>query len=302
MNNYKSHYLKAGVLTKGYASYGPNNGRFVEYGSDESSCWEGHRQIVCKPSKMIFNDWLQPIYDRVDEILVGLPVKLSSWQGLLASGNQGSTGCLQNDEWTDPNSCCPFASIAQVGSGFVVFIAGNVSSDVWCSRCPQNTIWLSNICQFLESEAQQEIKRSLSHFRSPYSVFLSHRSVDKKLVRGVAEKLKSNGVGIWFDEDKLVPSDSLVMEIDKGLAGMTHFTLFWSEACVGAPWVERELSSAVKQLIDAKIPLLVVRLDLTSVPAIIGDLYRIEAQDMASDEIGDYISSALEKLRKRGDS
>jgi len=33
-----------------------------------------------------------------------------------------------------------------------------------------------------------------------YDVFLSHRSKDKEVVRDVAERLKADGVCVWFDK------------------------------------------------------------------------------------------------------
>ncbi len=299
LGKHKVHYKGAGSLTHAYVSYGSDDDLDPEYGADETSFWKGHRQIVCKPSEMVFAKWLRPIYDGIDEVLVGLPARLAAWDDLLASGNQGSTGCLRSDMWTDAHGCCPFASVSRKGNGFVVFLAGHVTSDVWLERCPANTNWLANICQFLESEALAEKARSASHLRSPHLVFLSHRSVDKTLVRDVSTSLKRSGVGVWFDEDKLIPSDSLVGEIGKGLTEMTHFALFWSEACVGAPWVERELNSAVVRLIEVHVPLLVVRLDETPVPTMIADIFRIEAAGIPSNEIGSLIAGALDRLSKR---
>jgi TIR domain-containing protein len=299
LREHKTHYQKAGTLIRALADYGPHDELDPEYGADETSFWKGHRQIVCKPSEMVFSKWLRPIYAGIDEILVGLPAKLAAWDDLLASGNQGTTGCLRQDAWTDPHGCCPFASASRKGNGFIVFLAGHVSSDVWLERCPANTDWLVNICQFLESEALAEKARSASHLRSPHLVFLSHRSVDKDLVREVSKSLKRNGVGVWLDEEQLIPSDSLVAGIDKGLTDMSHFALFWSEACVGASWVERELHSAVARLVNAHIPLLVVRLDETPVPTVIGDIFRIEAAGMPSIEIGISIARAVDRLVKR---
>jgi hypothetical protein len=66
----------------------------------------------------------------------------------------------------------------------------------------------------------------------------------------------------------------LIDEVNAGLETMTHFALFWSQQCVDAPWVKREPNAAVTMLLEKQIPLLVVRLDTTPVPAIIADLLR----------------------------
>src|SRR4051794_17564466 len=42
-----------------------------------------------------------------------------------------------------------------------------------------------------------------------YDVFLSHSAKDKAVVREVAERLRKDGVKVWFDEWVLKPGDSI---------------------------------------------------------------------------------------------
>ena len=42
-----------------------------------------------------------------------------------------------------------------------------------------------------------------------YDVFLSHRAQDKAVVRPLAERLRADGVKVWFDEWVPKPGDSL---------------------------------------------------------------------------------------------
>ena len=42
-----------------------------------------------------------------------------------------------------------------------------------------------------------------------YDVFLSHSSKDKAVVRAVAERLRKDGLKVWFDEWVLKPGDSI---------------------------------------------------------------------------------------------
>jgi hypothetical protein len=79
---------------------------------------------------------------------------------------------------------------------------------------------------------------------------------------------------------------------------MTHFVLFWSSNCLGAPWVERELNSAIALLVERSIPLIVVRLDKTPVPSIIADVFRIEALDANPEVIGGTVADAVERLSR----
>jgi hypothetical protein len=305
LGNQKMHYKEATSFFQVSIDYGLHDDDEPVYGADLISNWGGgSHEIVCKPDKMIISEWLRPIYEEITEILVGCPVRLRDFisSDIVASGNRDSTGTLHHDLWVDRIDSCPFASAAKFGLGYAVFIAGSVSSDVWLERCPDNVQWLTNLGVFLLEQASRDRVRAASHLRSPFVLFLSHRSVDKTVVEQVASEIKRKGVAIWFDKERLVPSDSLVREISRGLEQMTHFVLFWSKACAGAPWVERELNAATAKLIERRLPILIVRLDSTPVPDILADLYRLEGSDMSPTEIGSAVVDAVQRLAKRGGS
>ena len=48
-----------------------------------------------------------------------------------------------------------------------------------------------------------------SCLRIPYDVFLSHSARDKAIVRAVVERLKRDGLKVWFDEWVLKPGHSI---------------------------------------------------------------------------------------------
>ena len=50
-----------------------------------------------------------------------------------------------------------------------------------------------------------------------YDIFLSHSSKDKAVVRDVAERLRRDGLKVWFDEWVLKPGDSIPAKIEEGL-------------------------------------------------------------------------------------
>lgn len=283
------HFLRASV------DYGVGDEDSPVYGLDLIT---QQREFICKPEKMVVSEWLRPIYENVSQIYVVSPVRLHT-NDILATGNVNSTGTLQDDVWVDERDWCVFASVASFGFGYTVFIAGGVSHDGILKRCPDNMKWLTNIGQFLTEDAARERTRTLSHLKSPHVLFLSHRSVDNALVKPIAAQIKQRGIAIWLDKEKLVPSDSLIEEINRGLEQMTHFVLFWSEACTHSPWVKKELNAATAKLIENQLPILVVRLDNAPVPAILADLYRIEGSSMSPSEIGNAIADAVERLAKR---
>lgn len=51
----------------------------------------------------------------------------------------------------------------------------------------------------------------------PYDVFLSHSAKDKVVVRPLAERLRKDGLKVWFDEWVLKPGDSIPAKIEAWL-------------------------------------------------------------------------------------
>jgi hypothetical protein len=51
----------------------------------------------------------------------------------------------------------------------------------------------------------------------PCDVFLSHSAKDKAVVRALAERLRKDGLKVWFDEWVLKPGDSIPAKIEAGL-------------------------------------------------------------------------------------
>ena len=50
-----------------------------------------------------------------------------------------------------------------------------------------------------------------------FDVFLSHSAKDKAVVRPLAERLRKDGLKVWFDEWVLKPGDSIAAMIEEGL-------------------------------------------------------------------------------------
>ena len=50
-----------------------------------------------------------------------------------------------------------------------------------------------------------------------YDVFLSHSAKDNALVRPLAERLRADGLKVWFDEWVLKPGNSIPAKIEDGL-------------------------------------------------------------------------------------
>lgn len=73
-----------------------------------------------------------------------------------------------------------------------------------------------------------------------YDVFLSHSTKDKPVVRDVAERLRSDGLRIWFDEWELKPGDSIPSKIEEGLTHSRVLVLCMSADAFGSDWARLE--------------------------------------------------------------
>jgi hypothetical protein len=73
-----------------------------------------------------------------------------------------------------------------------------------------------------------------------YDVFLSHSSKDKPVVRAIAERLKQDGLRVWFDEWEIKPGDSIPAKIEEGLEHSRVLVLCMSANAFGSDWAQME--------------------------------------------------------------
>ncbi|KEO87400.1 hypothetical protein EH30_07140 [Erythrobacter sp. JL475] len=77
-----------------------------------------------------------------------------------------------------------------------------------------------------------------------YDVFISHASEDKKpFVQGLADRLKSEGIKVWYDKFTLKWGDSLRAQIDRGLASSRFGIVVLSPAFFRKQWPQAELDA-----------------------------------------------------------
>ncbi|MFN0105890.1 MAG: toll/interleukin-1 receptor domain-containing protein [Bryobacteraceae bacterium] len=77
-------------------------------------------------------------------------------------------------------------------------------------------------------------------FAFPFDVFLSHSTGDKSVVRAVAERLRQDGLKVWFDEWELKPGDSIPARIEEGLESSRVLVLCMSANAFGSDWAQLE--------------------------------------------------------------
>ena len=76
-----------------------------------------------------------------------------------------------------------------------------------------------------------------------YDVLLSHSSKDKAVVRDVAERLRKDGLRVWFDEWVISPGDSIPAKIEEGLEHSCVLVLCMSANAFASDWAQLEAST-----------------------------------------------------------
>src|SRR5438045_3090755 len=69
-----------------------------------------------------------------------------------------------------------------------------------------------------------------------YDVFLSYSSRDKEVVRSVAERLRGDGLKVWWDEWEIRAGDSIPSKIEDGLERSRVLVLCMSANAFGSDW------------------------------------------------------------------
>lgn len=73
-----------------------------------------------------------------------------------------------------------------------------------------------------------------------YDVFLSHSSKDKHIVRPIAERLRSDGLNVWFDDWSIQAGDNIPHKIEEGLEQARVLVLCMSGNAFGSDWAQLE--------------------------------------------------------------
>ena len=73
-----------------------------------------------------------------------------------------------------------------------------------------------------------------------FDVFLSHSSKDKLVVRSIAERLRRDGLRVWFDEWEIRLGDSIPAVIEDGLERSRVLILCMSANAFGSDWAQLE--------------------------------------------------------------
>jgi hypothetical protein len=102
------------------------------------------------------------------------------------------------------------------------------------------------------------------------SVFISHSSADKKVVRQLAEDLKDRGLKVWFDQWEIKVGDSIVERIQEGISNNSFLIVVLSKNSVSSSWVKEEINAAFfKQVSDRDIKVIPVLIEDCDIPVLL---------------------------------
>ncbi len=110
-----------------------------------------------------------------------------------------------------------------------------------------------------------------------YDVFLSHSAKDKDVVRAVAERLRADGLRVWFDEWVLKPGDSIPAKIKEGLEQSRVLVLCMSAQAFGSDWAQLEAGTfRFRDPLNQERRFIPVRLDAAPIKESLAELPYIE--------------------------
>ena len=78
-----------------------------------------------------------------------------------------------------------------------------------------------------------------------FDAFISHSSKDKPRVRRLAERLRDDGVRIWYDEWEILSGDVIFQKVEDGLEVTRSLVLAMSPHAFGSDWVGLERTTVM---------------------------------------------------------
>ena len=118
--------------------------------------------------------------------------------------------------------------------------------------------------------------------RSPRGarLFISHSSVDKEFVRGLAVDLAARGHQPWLDEWEILAGESITEKVSAGIEDADFLILVLSEAAVRSRWVEQEWQATHwNEINDRKVRVIPVLKDSCEIPPLLRTKKYVDMRD-----------------------
>jgi len=118
-----------------------------------------------------------------------------------------------------------------------------------------------------------------------YNVFLSHSSKDKTVVRELAQRLKKDGLRVWFDEWEIKPGDMIGLKIEHGLEQSRTLILVMSANAFASDWVTLERHTALfRDPTNAQRSFIPLRLDDAEIKDILKQFAYVDWRQKSNEE------------------
>jgi hypothetical protein len=72
----------------------------------------------------------------------------------------------------------------------------------------------------------------------PFDLFLSYSSKDRSVVKLLAERLRKDGLNVWFDEWVLKSGDNILLKLEEGLEQSRVLVLCMSANAFESDWAQ----------------------------------------------------------------
>jgi hypothetical protein len=131
--------------------------------------------------------------------------------------------------------------------------------------------------------------------RRAHDVFLSHAGPDSDVAQQLYDELIARGLDVWFDGAELKLGESLMRQIDRGIAQSRCGVILITETYLrGREWTEREAGALVTGR-RRVIPILdgISYEDLAQYSPILSSLVGLSTERQGFDEIAEDIANAL---------
>ena len=132
-----------------------------------------------------------------------------------------------------------------------------------------------------------------------YDVFLSHSSKDKPIVRRLAQRLREDGLKVWFDEWAIPPGGNIPRLIDEGLEQSAVLVLCMSANSLGSDWAAVE-SQAFRftDPVNRELRFIPLRLDDTEPRASLRQFAFVDWRGEGTDEAYTRLLDACRRQRE----
>ncbi|WP_159086571.1 toll/interleukin-1 receptor domain-containing protein [Burkholderia sp. LA-2-3-30-S1-D2] len=130
---------------------------------------------------------------------------------------------------------------------------------------------------------EQEVHDQVQEQARPKKIFLSHKSIDKAIVRDVCLTLKEIGFDPWLDEDRMTAGANLEREIKHGMVESCAAVFFITPSFSDKDWIASEVDHAMSEKRKKNSRFAIVPLLLTSPDGKRGNVLEIFEQYLHKD-------------------